>query len=111
MNEWVTVRREERAIYSQRQIQPFRYESKVPTQIAETSDSTKKHCSHRQSTGLARISSELPAIAGTSGSRDFGFRQDFRQTSGLPASQNVLLYLGLRNAGWEGGGGKGELQY
>ena len=31
MNEWFFVRREERAIYTQRQIQPFRSESEVPT--------------------------------------------------------------------------------
>ena len=37
MNEWLTVRREERAIYTHSKIQPFRSGSEVPTQIAETS--------------------------------------------------------------------------
>ena len=66
MNEWSSVRREERAIYTQRQIQPFRSELEVPTQIVETFGSTQKHSSRRQSTRLARKSSELPAVAGTS---------------------------------------------
>ena len=37
MNEWCSVRREERAIYTHSKIQPFRSGSEVPTQIAETS--------------------------------------------------------------------------
>jgi len=74
MNEWVTVRRDERDIYTHRQNQPFRSESEVPTQIAGTSGSTQKHCSRRQSTELARILSELPAVVETS-----GFRRDSRQ--------------------------------
>ena len=70
----VVVRREERAIYTHRQIQPFRSASKVPTQIAGTSSSIVEHYSNMQTTGLARLSSELPAATET-----FGFHQDFRQ--------------------------------
>ena len=65
MNEWVMVRREERAIYTHRQIKPFRSESKVPTQIAETSGTMQKYCTYRQSTRLAHISSELSAVTRT----------------------------------------------
>ena len=35
MNEWSVARGEQRAIYTHRQIQPFRSVSKVPTQIAQ----------------------------------------------------------------------------
>ena len=99
MNQWSMVRGEERAIYTQGQIQPFRSKSKVSTQITKTFGPTQKHCSCRQSTRLARISPELPTIAGTSGSRDF------RLPSGLPTdmtsqatkSQGVGTFGGSRD--------------
>ena len=44
MYEWLTVRRDERAIYTYSRIQPFRSASEVPTQIARTSGPSTKHC-------------------------------------------------------------------
>jgi hypothetical protein len=81
MNEWATVRREERAIYTHRQIQPFRSESSA----ADRWD-FRLYCRTlftSQSTGLARLSLELSTAAGTSNSRDFWL------PSGLPTDKQA----------------------
>ena len=71
MNEWVMVRREEGAIYTHRQ--------NLTVQICVRSSDTdhrnfQLYCKTlftAQSTRLTRLSSKLPATAGTSGSLDF----------------------------------------
>ena len=66
MNKWVMVRSEERDIYTHSRNLTVQIYAKSFDVDLGTSDLNRKQCSRRQSTGLARISSELPAVAGTS---------------------------------------------
>ena len=59
MNKWFTVIEEERAMYTHSEIQTFRSESEVPTQIAGTSGPSVKHCSRRSQRWSTQLELEL----------------------------------------------------